>query len=93
MLLRKELTLASSTYHPPDPIRWQSSILTSEQLRRESSPSLATAGAALAPLFTGASLAVPSLGLPFLLAGGLKIIYDLSIFAVFRKVKPPEEAN
>ena len=50
-------------------------------------------GAALAPLFTGPILAVPSLGLPFLLAGGLKIIYDLWIFAVFRKVKPPEEAN
>jgi MFS family permease len=50
-------------------------------------------GAALAPLFTGPILAVPSLGLPFLLAGGLKIIYDLWIFAVFRKVKPPEEKN
>jgi MFS family permease len=49
------------------------------------------AGAAIAPLFTGPILAVPSLGLPFLLAGGLKIIYDLWIFAVFRKVKPPEE--
>jgi MFS family permease len=48
-------------------------------------------GAAAAPLFTGAVLAVPSLGLPFLLAGGLKIIYDLWIFVVFRKVKPPEE--
>jgi MFS family permease len=47
-------------------------------------------GAALAPLFTGPILAVPSLGLPFLLAGGLKIIYDLWIFVVFRKVKPPE---
>jgi MFS family permease len=49
------------------------------------------AGAAIAPLFTGAILAVPALGLPFLLAGGLKIIYDLWIFAVFRHVKPPEE--
>jgi predicted MFS family arabinose efflux permease len=51
------------------------------------------AGAAAAPLFTGAVLAAPSLGLPFLLAGGLKIIYDLWIFAVFRKVKPPEEQH
>jgi MFS family permease len=51
------------------------------------------AGAALAPLFTGAVLAVPSLGLPFLLAGGLKVIYDLWIFALFRHVKPSEEAN
>ena len=49
------------------------------------------AGAAVAPLFTGAILAAPALGLPFLLAGGLKIIYDLWIFAVFRTVKPPEE--
>jgi MFS family permease len=51
------------------------------------------AGAAIAPLFTGAILASPSLGLPFLLAGGLKIVYDLWIFAVFRNVKPPEEIN
>ena len=48
-------------------------------------------GAAIAPLFTGAILATPSLGLPFLLAGGLKIIYDVWIFAVFRHVRPPEE--
>jgi hypothetical protein len=25
------------------------------------------------------------------LAGGLKVVYDLWIFAVFRNVKPPEE--
>ncbi|HEX2930694.1 MAG TPA: MFS transporter [Candidatus Binatia bacterium] len=50
-------------------------------------------GAAIAPLFTSAILAAPSLGLPFLLAGGLKVIYDLWIFALFRKVKPPEETH
>jgi MFS family permease len=50
-------------------------------------------GAAIAPLFTGAILTSPSLGLPFLLAGGLKIVYDLWIFAVFRHVKPPEEKS
>jgi len=49
------------------------------------------AGAAIAPMFTGAILAVPALGLPFLLAGGIKVIYDLWIFAVFRHIKPPEE--
>ncbi|MBM2805529.1 MAG: major facilitator superfamily 1 [Deltaproteobacteria bacterium] len=49
------------------------------------------ASAAIAPLFTGAILAIPSLGLPFLLAGGIKVVYDLWIFAVFRHVKPPEE--
>lgn len=49
------------------------------------------AGAAVAPLFTGVVLTVPSIGLPFLLAGCLKVVYDLWIFAVFRNVKPPEE--
>ena len=49
------------------------------------------AGAAIAPLFTGAILAAPALGLPFLLAGGMKIIYDVWIYLVFRSVKPPEE--
>jgi MFS family permease len=46
---------------------------------------------ALAPAFAGATLAVPALGLPFLIAGSLKIAYDLALFAVFRDVRPPEE--
>jgi len=50
-------------------------------------------GAAIAPVFTGTVLAAPSLGVPFLLAGGLKIIYDLAVFALFRHVRPPEEEN
>ncbi len=50
-------------------------------------------GAAIGPSFTGAILAAPSLGLPFLLAGGIKIVYDLWIFAVFRRIKPPEEVK
>jgi hypothetical protein len=49
------------------------------------------AAAAIAPAFAGATLAVPALGLPFLVAGGLKIAYDLAILAVFRGVRPPEE--
>ena len=47
--------------------------------------------AAIAPAFAGATLAIPSLGLPFLIAGGLKITYDLLLLAMFRRVKPPEE--
>jgi MFS family permease len=48
--------------------------------------------ASFSPAFAGATLAAPALGLPFLIAGGLKIAYDLSIFVLFRRVKPPEEA-
>ena len=49
-------------------------------------------GAALSPTLTGLFLATPTLlSLPFLLSGGLKIIYDLLLFREFRAVKPPEE--
>jgi MFS family permease len=50
-----------------------------------------SAAASAAPAFAGATLANPALGLPFLISGGLKIVYDLAIFAVFRNVRPPEE--
>ncbi len=52
-----------------------------------------TAAAAVAPAFAGATLAVPTLGLPFLIAGGLKVSYDLAIYLVFRSVRPPEETR
>ncbi len=49
-------------------------------------------GASVSPTLAGMLLASPSLlSVPFFVAGGLKIIYDLLIFGLFRKVKPPEE--
>ena len=51
-----------------------------------------TIGASLAPIFTGALLSHPALfGAPFWISGGLKIIYDLSLYSGFRSIKPPEE--
>jgi MFS family permease len=47
-----------------------------------------TVGASLSPLVAGplyAQLALASL--PFVLAGGLKIVYDLLIWKTFRRVK------
>jgi len=53
-----------------------------------------TTGAALSPLFAGLLFAKPALiGVPFLIAGTLKIAYDLLLFRAFRSVKPPEEAG
>jgi hypothetical protein len=46
---------------------------------------------AAAPAFAGLTLAHSALGLPFLIAGRLKIVYDLAILMVFRDVRPPEE--
>ncbi|HEY8713959.1 MAG TPA: MFS transporter [Candidatus Acidoferrum sp.] len=52
-----------------------------------------TTGAAISPLFAGFLFARPSLiSVPFFLAGGLKIIYDILLYYSFRKVRPPEEA-
>jgi MFS family permease len=49
-------------------------------------------GATLSPAITGQLLAVSSLiGAPFIIAGGMKIIYDLLVWRGFRAVKPPEE--
>jgi MFS family permease len=51
-----------------------------------------TIGASLSPVFTGLFMANPAmLGLPFILSGGLKIVYDLALYFNFRAVKPPEE--
>ena len=49
------------------------------------------AAAAIAPTFSGALLATPALGLPFLAAGSIKLIYDGALFVLFRGVRPPEE--
>jgi MFS family permease len=46
---------------------------------------------ALSPSLTGALLATPAAGLPFIACGVLKIVYDLALLYSFRHVKPPEE--
>ena len=49
-------------------------------------------GAALSPLLSGLLLANPLLmNAPLVLAGGLKIVYDLLLYRRFRALEPPEE--
>ncbi len=51
-----------------------------------------TTGAALAPVLAGLLLARPSLiNLPFFIAGGLKIVYDLLLYRAFVRLEPTEE--
>jgi MFS family permease len=51
-------------------------------------------GAALSPALSGFFLAHPALiSVPFFLAGGLKIIYDVCLYRGFRTLKPPEEKD
>jgi MFS family permease len=53
-----------------------------------------TTGAAIAPTFVGLLFSRASLiNLPFFIAGGLKIIYDLWLYRAFVGVRPFEEAD
>jgi MFS family permease len=51
-----------------------------------------TTGAAISPSISAVMVSsVNYAALPFYLAGGLKIVYDLLVYRDFRNVKPPEE--
>ncbi len=51
-----------------------------------------TLGASLAPVFSTPFISIPALaGAPFIVAGMLKLIYDLSLYRSFKTVKPQEE--
>ena len=51
-----------------------------------------TTGAAISPALSAPLIASAGLAaLPFFLAGGLKIVYDLLLYRAFRTVRPPEE--
>ena len=48
-------------------------------------------GSSLSPVLAGKLMSVSMFNLPFFLAGGLKIVYDLLLYRSFCAVKPPEE--
>jgi MFS family permease len=52
-----------------------------------------SAGSGVSPVISGALLtgALVAFGLPLLISGGLKVVYDLALWAIFRHVRPPEE--
>ena len=50
-----------------------------------------TTASAISPTFAGLALSAASFGLPFFVAGGLKILYDGLVYLTFRNVHPPEE--
>jgi len=45
----------------------------------------------ISPALSGALLSSPWIGLPLVLCGALKIVYDLALLVSFRHMKPPEE--
>lgn len=49
--------------------------------------------AAVSPTLAGHLLAASSFGWPLVIAGALKIAYDLLLLKMFRRVRPPEETS
>jgi len=48
---------------------------------------------AMSPFLAGYMLGLSTFGWPLVVAGGVKIVYDLLLLAMFRKIRPPEERN
>jgi MFS family permease len=48
--------------------------------------------AAVSPALAGMMLSAGFLGLPLLVCGGLKIVYDIALLRAFRHIKAPEES-
>jgi hypothetical protein len=70
-------------------------VVPEERIAAASVTSLArSAGSATSPLLAGLLLQGPLLvlGVPFLAAGGLKVAYDLSLWAIFRRVEGAVDA-
>lgn len=53
--------------------------------------SVRSAAQAASPLLGGLAIPAAGAGLPFVLGGAIKIVYDLLLYAQFRRVRPPEE--
>lgn len=50
-----------------------------------------SAAQAVSPAIGGGAMGAASLGVPFYLAGAIKAVYDVLLFVMFRRIKPPEE--
>ena len=48
------------------------------------------AAAAIAPVFAGLAVQTAAMGVPFFVAGGLKIVYDLAVYSAFKRMKRPQ---
>jgi predicted MFS family arabinose efflux permease len=46
---------------------------------------------AVSPVLAGSMLAASTFGWPLLIAGAVKLVYDVLLLATFRRVRPPEE--
>ena len=46
---------------------------------------------AIGPVLAGYLLGISTFGWPLVVAGSVKIVYDVLLLIMFRKVKPPEE--
>jgi hypothetical protein len=51
------------------------------------------AGLGLGPFLSGLAIQAAAFGIPFWIAGGLKIVYDLALYAGYRSRRPADETS
>jgi len=49
--------------------------------------------AAISPMVTGFLLSMTTFGWPLIAGGAMKMVYDVLLYAMFRNIRPPEEAT
>lgn len=52
-----------------------------------------TIAQSISPSLSGHFIQYAAFGLPFVMGGGLKIVYDILLYLNFRRLRPPEEAT
>ena len=71
--------------------RWSLAWLSPDGHKLLLTRALRTIASAFSPVLSGFAFGFAALGVPFFVAGGLKIAYDGLFYATFRKVRPSEE--
>lgn len=81
--------LAGGAAHPRTALILSATHGGQKSLQRSSTG--CSLAAAASPMLAGSLLAISGFGWPLLIAGALKIVYDILLLTMFRKVRPPEE--
>ncbi|MEJ2251870.1 MAG: hypothetical protein P8Y97_19705 [Candidatus Lokiarchaeota archaeon] len=50
-----------------------------------------TVSSSISPPIATSLIEIGNFAFPFILGGGIKIVYDIAVYFAFRKIKPPEE--
>ena len=94
-LLRSELDVAPPADMETDVLKRVMAVVAPEERAAAASVTAVprSLASAVSPMIAGWLLTLSPFGWPLVICGSLKIVYDLLLLAMFRRVRPPEESN